>query len=264
MSTEIIAEIGINFGGSMSLAKDMINKVQASGADVVKFQLYDPHVLLRRKWFSAEDWDCICESELTRQQTEMLAQYCADIKIEFMASAFDTSRLLWLEYMDVKRHKIASRSIFDINYVNSVKRTEKPYLVSLGWLQDSMYSIDPRMVEQYEKEEEEADETVTETLTRLGRDIPNATLLYCIAKYPCTMRDLYGMPEYFGDQLASGFSDHSEGITAAQVAIARGATIVEKHFTLDKKAKGPDHAGSMDLDELVRLCKFRDAVSEMS
>lgn len=226
---EIIAEIGQNHNGDMGLAYELIAAAKAGGADVAKFQLYDARALFPREgnpWF-----DYNCRTELSQIQVEMLAQACADAGIEFMASVFDVERVAWLEAVGVRRYKIASRSIGDRALLEAVAATGKPLLVSLGFWQEP--------------------------------DFPDVSapggveFLYCVSKYPTPLEDLRLGQVDFGRY--AGFSDHSIGIVAAQVAFARSARIVEKHFTLDKDMEGPDHAGSMMPDELAKLSAFRTA-----
>lgn len=255
---EVVVEIGINHNGNMERARSMVALAAASGADVAKFQLYDPERLLKREWFSADDWKGILASELSFEQVRMLHDCCAAHHIEFMASAFDLERLRWLERLGVRRHKIASRSVFDRGYVEAVKATGKPLVISMGWLLDGEgYGVDERLLEDYREKR------------RKGWPIEgmeNETLLYCISKYPTALGDLKYFPSEFGNDgkaVFQGFSDHTAGITAACVAIARGALMVEKHFTLNKALPGPDHAGSMTPDELRALCLFRDEYQEM-
>jgi sialic acid synthase SpsE len=229
---EIIAEIGQNHNGDMALAKQLIAAAKAGGAAVAKFQVYDARALFPREgneWF-----DYNCRTELSRSDVEMLAQECARVGIEFMASVFDVERVSWLEGVGVRRYKIASRSISDRALIAACAATRRPLLVSLGMWQ--------------------------------GRDFPalsapgGADFLYCISKYPTPLSDLkLGQVDF---ARYAGFSDHTIGVEAAMAALARGARIIEKHFTLDKSMYGPDHAGSMTPSELATLCGFRDRLRE--
>ena len=240
---EIVAEIGINHGGIISLAKDMIDVAKACGADVAKFQLYSPGSLLDKENYSSSDWEVICSAELSRWSVDHLFGYCESVGIEFMASAFDLERLGWLEALDVKRHKIASRSIYDLLYVEAVQNTNKPYIVSLGMVKD----------------EPDAWREINERV--IMTDITQH-MLYCVSEYPALLHHVE-LPA-FHDNVSrgfTGFSDHTVGLTAAMIAIAKGAGLIEKHFTFDKNVNGPDHAGSMNTVELRQLCAFRDECS---
>lgn len=224
---EIIAEIGQNHNGDIGLAKQLICEAKACGADVAKFQLYDARRLFpqdNNPWFEYN-----CTTEISRQQLDELVRECERVGIEFMASVFDTERVVWLEEVGVRRYKIASRSIGDRELISALAETGKPLLVSLGmWHEEEFPIID----------------------TTAPVDF-----LYCISKYPTPLEDVHLALVDF--DLYSGFSDHTMGITAPVAALARGARIIEKHFTLDKAMYGPDHAGSMTSEELRALHHYR-------
>ena len=230
MRAKIIAEIGQNFDGSLSLAKELICAASESGADVAKFQVFDAKAL-----FSQENnpwYEYNLRNELNFGQLEELAQECINLGIEFMASAFDPLRVSWLESLGVKSHKLASRSIGDKQLSNAMLSTGKPVLVSLGMWKEKSF---PNWLKSN-----------------------NTKFLHCISEYPTPLNKVklgdINFMEY------AGFSDHTIGIEAAFIAIARGARIIEKHFTLDKNAFGPDHKGSMDPEELLAISKFARSV----
>jgi len=228
MRTEIIAEIGQNHNGDMDLAKKLIHECKRAGADVAKFQLYDARSLFPKEgneWF-----DYNCKTELSRDQIRMLAQECDRAGIEFMASVFDIERIAWLEDVGMKRYKIASRSIFENDLIGAVAATGKPMLVSLGkWGRSGLPDIKASGGVHY---------------------------LYCIAKYPPELSEVHLKKADF--DVYAGFSDHTIGTAAAIAAMARGARVIEKHFTLDKSMYGPDHTGSATPQELAQMCAFRD------
>jgi sialic acid synthase SpsE len=224
--TEIIAEIGQNHNGDMEIARELIMRAKENGADAVKFQVYDA-----KKLFCKEnnDWyDYNCKTELSKEQLFLLAQECLKNDIEFMASVFDVERVAWLEEINVKRYKIASRSIKDAGLIDTLSKTGKPLIVSLGfWNSLEFPAMGTKKID----------------------------FLYCISKYPAPLDEVkLGSVDF---KRYAGFSDHTVGITAAVAAFARGARIVEKHFTLDKEMFGPDHSGSMDLNDLRSLNQFR-------
>ncbi len=239
---EIVAEIGINHGGDINEAKIMIDAVKACGADVAKFQLYDPYKVLKESDFTSGDWKAIVDSELGFADTTVLFNHCKVVGIEFMASAFDLERLGWLEQLGVKWHKIASRSLYDNELIEAIQATGKPYIVSAGMVKsepDAWHEIFMRVISRV--------------------DGSTQHYLYCVSEYP-TLLSRIEMPR-FTDTVFSGFtgfSDHTVGLTSAMTAIVRGASLIEKHFTFDKGAVGPDHVGSMDIVELKLLCAFRD------
>jgi sialic acid synthase SpsE len=229
---EIIAEIGQNHNGDMRLAKRLIAEAKAAGASVAKFQVYGARALFPKEgneWF-----DYNCRTELTRADVEMLAQECARVGIEFMASVFDVERVDWLHRVGMRRYKIASRSVTDQPVLEACAATGRRLIVSLGmWRGEAFPDISaPGGVD----------------------------FLYCISKYPTPLADLkLGRVDF---ARYAGFSDHTIGVEAAMAALARGARIIEKHFTLDKTMYGPDHACSMTPAELATLCRFRDRLAE--
>jgi sialic acid synthase SpsE len=223
---EIIAEIGQNHNGDMDLAKELILAAKECGADVAKFQLFDAPSLFppTKPWFEYN-----CKTQLTREKLELLNDICEEANIEFMTSVFDVERVSWCEAINVKRYKVASRSIKDNDVIQAIADTGKPYIASLGmWDGNGFPSLPGNLV----------------------------GYLYCISKYPTPLEDMHFASIDFDDY--AGFSDHSIGITASCVALSRGAKTLEKHFTLDKNMHGPDHKGSMTPDELRAICDFRD------
>lgn len=230
---EIIAEIGQNHNGDLELAKRLIHAARENGADVAKFQLYDAKKLFPKE--GNEWYEYNCKTEISRDQLGVLSEECRKADIEFMASVFDVERLIWLEELGVKRHKIASRSIHDRQLLYAIGKTGKPLLVSLGmWQGEGLPVID---------------------------SLGPVQFLYCIAKYPAALTELHlGAVDF--TRTYAGFSDHSLGITASLVAFARGAQVVEKHFTLDKTMYGPDHVCSMTPDELQTLSAFRKEIGQ--
>jgi len=226
---EIIAEIGQNHNGDISLAKELIHAAKENGADVAKFQLYNAKSLFPQEgneWFEYN-----CQTEISRDQLNILVKECNKCGIEFMASPFDIERVQWLEEEQVKRYKIASRSIQDEALIRRICRTQKPIIASLGlWQENELPKIEsPKEV----------------------------SFLYCVCEYPTPLSHLNFSAVDFTNKY-NGFSDHSEGTVASKIAISRGAKIIENHFTLDKKMHGPDHAGSMTTKELKDITDFRN------
>jgi len=230
---EIIAEIGQNHNGDIDLACEMIRVAKKNGADVAKFQLYDARKLFPKEgneWF-----DYNCRTEISKIDLKRLNDECKKVKIEFMASVFDIERISWLEDINVRRHKVASRSIKEKAMIDALCQTKKDLLVSLGmWDGKQFPEIKTKARVEY---------------------------LYCISKYPTPLADVHLRNVDFNRY--AGFSDHTIGISSALAALSRGARIIEKHFTLDKNAYGPDHSGSMTPDELKTICQFRDELKEL-
>ena len=227
---KIIAEIGQNHNGNMSLAKELISAAAEAGADVAKFQIFDAKSLFaphNNPWYEYN-----LKAELSFDQISELAAECEKLKIEFMSSAFDTTRVGWLEKLGVKSHKIASRSVGDKELAKAILATKKPIIVSLGMWKD---------------------ESFPEWLIK-----EQTSFLYCISEYPTPITKLKLSKVDFSKY--AGFSDHSIGTEASFIAMARGARIIEKHFTLDKESYGPDHKGSMVPSELSQIVEFARSV----
>lgn len=211
----IIAEIGHNHMGYMRHAKLLIDEAKACGADIAKFQAYDTNKI-KKPWQSR--YFELLLSEHTKEEFKELKEYCDQVGIEFMASAFDLEHLAWLEELGVKRHKLASRSIYDKELIAAMEATGKPIIASLGKIDDRGVPV-----------------------------IKNCEYLFCIAEYPTYMK-AEDFPTVFTRY--AGFSDHTIGMYWAREAVKRGAKIIEKHFTLDKGLPGNDQKGSADPTEM--------------
>ncbi|MDD5109223.1 MAG: N-acetylneuraminate synthase family protein [Candidatus Omnitrophica bacterium] len=232
MHTTIIAEIGQNHNGDMGLAKRMISVTKECGADVAKFQLYDVDLIFNKdfEWYKEAK-----QAQLDHQQVIELKQECDRVGIEFLASIFDTTRLNWILELGIEKIKIASRSIYNKGLMAAAARSGKDMIISLGMYKGKKFpKIDTK-----------------------GK----VDFLYCIAKYPTPLKDLKFSKVDFLKY--AGFSDHTIGIEASMVAMARGARIIEKHFTLDKNMHGPDHRCSMDPDELKKIAYFSKLAEEI-
>jgi len=145
-----------------------------------------------------------------------------------MASVFDLERFEWAEEIKLKRYKIASRSVYEKKLIDAIAKTGKNIIVALGMYKEKGF---PKI----------------KTSGRID-------FLYCVSKYPTLPNDICFSTVDFNKY--SGFSDHTVGIAASLTALARGAKIIEKHFTLDKNIHGPDHKGSMDPEELSSLVNY--------
>lgn len=217
-----IIEIGHNFGKDMAMAKQLIWEAKRCGADIAKFQLYDVDKI---KQPHETHYQELKDSQLTKEQITELAEECEKADIEFFASAFDMERFIWLEEIGVKRHKIASRSIYDKELITAMEKTGKPIIASLGnWKGEGLPKI------------------------------KNAQFLYCLTRHQIEDNGVQNFPERF-DRLA-GFSDHTIGLEYAKLAIDKGARIIEKHFTFNKNLAGCDQAASMTPLELRELIDY--------
>lgn len=225
----IIAEIGINHNGSLSLAHELIRQAKQSGANIAKFQFYDPAKIFGPNGShpNEEAHRHALSVQFGFEEARRLKRWCDEEDIEFMASAFDQERFEWMEELGVKRHKIASRTVQEADFCRKILATGKETYISLGlWTGD--------------KAPFKAD---------------NARYLLCVTKYPCEYSDI-AMPVSFQSSVYSGFSDHTLGIETSLIALSRGATVIEKHFTLNKGLQGPDHVCSMTPEELLQLSRI--------
>jgi N,N'-diacetyllegionaminate synthase len=220
----VCAEAGHNHMGYMRHAKLLIEEAKACGADAVKFQFYSTD-RIKKPWQSR--YFELLLSEHTKEEAAQLKAWCDEIGIEFMASAFDIERLGWLEELGVKRHKIASRSIYEQDMIEAMEATGKPLIASLG-------KLDKRGIP----------------------DIKNADYLFCISEYPTYMTPEMFPVKFGKDEQYQGFSDHTIGMYWAREAAKRGATIIEKHFTLSRDLPGHDQKGSADPTELKDFVIF--------
>jgi len=220
----IIAEIGLNHNGNLDIAKCLVKEAKDCGADIAKFQFFDVSEYFSPdfKWYEA----CM-KARLSFEQAAEIKRFCDKTGIEFLASVFNLTGVEWAERLKMKRYKIASRTINREDIIDAACCTGKDIIVSLGmWNKKQFPKIKTK-----------------------GK----VDFLYCISKYPTMPKDLKFNEVDFSKY--AGFSDHTIGIDAASVAIARGAKIIEKHFTLSKKMYGPDHAGSMEPSELCEIVK---------
>ncbi len=231
---EIIAEIGQNHNGDIGLAKELIYSVKDSGADVAKFQLfdmnfwekiYDNNPEIKQTWQNYHQKTC-----LSNESIVSLIELCDKLNIEFMCSVFNEHFIDFVENFNVKRYKLASNSIFNKNLLNKLIQTNKELIISLGhWKKNKLPNFKSKNKISY---------------------------LYCISNYPTKFDDLNFNKIDFNKY--DGFSDHTIGLDASYIALSRGAKIIEKHITLDKKMEGPDHEGSITPNELKKLVKFKN------
>ena len=243
MSRLIIAEAGISHLGNMSLAKNLIHLAKWAGCDIWKTQLYDVDKVFPNKQVMVQgrDWyEMVKRTQLTKEQTFQLAEWCKEEEIEFLASAFDVERLGWLEEIGVRRHKIASRSITNEELFRAIGKTGKDVLVSLGMWSGATTSL-----------------KAAPYMYNTGKTF----YLYCISKYPTPLSETKLLDVNF--RRYSGFSDHTIGTEAAIVALARGAQIIEKHFVTSRQVASPDTICSATPEEMKRLVDFARKLEEM-
>ncbi len=224
---QIIAEIGINYNGNFNLIEELIRTAKNSGADFAKFQIYSSMGV-----FGDESRK---HNEISFDQMKQIKDICDAYDIKFLASVFDEERFEWYKTLKNVRHiKLASRTVAkDLTLCdNIINNSGMTVFASLGMLQDPW--------EKYRHE--------TDCFSR-----SNVKYFNCISKYPTDLKTLQAAEYIEYDRKIVGLSDHSYGIANCLREISYGATVIEKHFTLDKTMVGNDHIGSMTPTELKLL-----------
>jgi len=236
----VIAEAGSNFNQSMDAARRLIDVAVEAEADAIKFQLFRADILYPSK---TGLYDLFKSIELNPDWIPQLMDYANKSGIHFTASAFDSASINVLEAVGVPFHKIASSETSKLSMVHSIASTGKPVCISTGM----------------------CDIIDVEEAVYVCRDVGNSRviLMQCGTMYPLpnelvNLRVLKSFAERFGGVL--GFSDHTLGTAAAAAAVGMGATVFEKHFTLDRNSEGPDHSYALEPEELkVYVQTVRDA-----
>lgn len=243
----IIAEAGVNHNGNMQTAKKLIDKAKQAGADAIKFQTYltenlvsksSPKAKYQVKRTSKKEsqYKMLKELELNKKQTKELASYAKKKKIIFLSTPYDFESADLLSSLKVPAFKIASCDITNIPLLRHVAKKKKPIILSTGM--STMHEII---------------KAVNEIQKRGNNKI---ALLQCTTDYPANPKEInlhaiLTLQKNFA--LPIGYSDHTTGPTAALVAVSLGSTVIEKHFTLDRNMKGPDHFASSEPEELKLL-----------
>lgn len=248
----IIAEAGVNHNGDLHLAKELIRVAAEAGADYVKFQTFSADKLVTRMAKQAEyqrqnlqsgendsQYNMLKKLELSYENHRELIKTCKYYGIEFLSTAFDNDSLRFL-IQDLKLDyiKIPSGELTNYPFLRLSATLGKPVILSTGM--GTMAEIL---------------EAVT-VLTRFGVEKSNIYVLHCTTEYPAlvsevNLRAMDSIAEETGCKV--GYSDHTLGIDVAVAAAARGASVIEKHFTLDRTLPGPDHPASLEPDELKRM-----------
>src|SRR5882672_5084743 len=207
MMIEIICEVGISHGGSLSIALEMVDIAKERGADIVKFQTFTAENTLKK---NDPDYNTIKELELSRGSFKLISKHCRDIGIEFMSTPDHLDDLKFLvEEIGVKRIKIGSADLTNQPLLDAAYRTGKPVILSTG-----MATLDE----------------IKQALPHDGGFV-SVTLLHCVSLYPTQFEEtnLSAIKELAGVGYPVGFSDHTVGAMAASLAVALGATVIEKH-----------------------------------
>jgi len=254
--TLIIAEAGVNHNGNLKIAKKLIDAAKKCGADYVKFQTFDPNLITtpqsdlapyqkKIKLGETKQIKMLQKLSLTNDNFQELYLYCKKKKIKFLSSPFDIESINFLKNrIKMDFYKVPSGEINNYPYLKFLGKLNKKILLSTGMskLKEINFAL--------------------RTLVNSGTKRNNITIMHCISDYPTNIKDVNLK---FIETLKKisknvGFSDHTMGNLPAILAVALEVKIIEKHFTLNKKMKGPDHAMSLDINEFKTFVKkIRDA-----
>lgn len=247
MKVYIIAEAGVNHNGSIELAKVMVDKAKEAGVDCIKFQTFISENIVSKNASKAEyqkqqnnssesQLEMLQKLELSFNDFIELKEYCKLKGIEFLSTAFDLESIDFLSGLSMNSWKIPSGEITNLPYLIKIAKLKKPVILSTG-----MCTM----------------EDISAAITALKENgSGEITVLHCTTEYPTPYKDvnlnaIYTIKKEFDVQI--GYSDHTKGIEIPIAAVAMGATVIEKHFTLDRNMDGPDHKASLEPDELKAM-----------
>lgn len=245
----IIAEAGVNHNGDIDMAKRLIDVAKSSGADYVKFQTFKADKLVSHTAKKADyqvintkeegsQLDMLKKLELSRDDHHVLIDYCNKLGIKFLSTAFDPESLLFLHSLNLDLWKIPSGEITNRPYLEAIGSFNKKTVLSTG-----MCTL-------------EEINNALEVLYNAGCDKQNITVLHCTTNYPTpleevNLRAMLTIGSTF--DISIGYSDHTMGIEVPTAAVALGAKVIEKHFTLDRSLPGPDQLASLEPRELKAM-----------
>jgi len=249
MKTFIIAEAGVNHNGSIELAKKLIDVAADAGSDAVKFQTFKAERLVcksaakadyQKKTTDADEsqFDMLKRLELNEDAHKELMGYCRDKGIIFLSTPFDLESIDMLGSLGIEIFKIPSGEITNLPYLRKIGRLKKKIMLSTGMADIGEIG------------------NAINVLTEYGTRKDDITVLHCNTEYPTFFEDvnllaMLTIRDVF--KVNVGYSDHTPGIEAPVAAVALGASVIEKHFTIDKNMKGPDHKASLEPDELKAM-----------
>jgi N,N'-diacetyllegionaminate synthase len=244
--TLIIAEVGVNHNGDLKIAKELIKEAAIAGADAVKFQSFNTDSLVTEHAPKAEyqitsdedndsNYQMLKKLELSRDDHAILINECKIHNIEFFSTAFDIENLEFLLQLNMNRIKIPSGEITNLPFLKYISSINMPVILSTGMadLNEIEGAVDILLCNKLSKS--------------------NLSILHCTSQYPApfdevNLRAIPTLKSKFGIEV--GYSDHTLGIEASIAAVALGATIIEKHITLDSNLPGPDHKASIEPNSL--------------
>lgn len=225
-----IAELGINHGGNVGLAQDMIISAKAAGADIAKFQMYDPIKILGKDSPHLEE---ATQAQFTHDQHKQLKIFCGYAGIEYCCSVFHAEDVPFFEEIGMQRYKIASRSTKEIALLEAIRRTGKPVIASNG--------LDKELIQ----------------LKAIFQPESNLSVLECICKYPTTSSQMALNIDYIDfDKPNSGLSSHCLSIVPSLTAIMYGAEIIEHHVRFDWQRVGCDMGSSITFEQFKQMTEI--------
>lgn len=249
MKTIIIAEAGVNHNGDLELAKRLITAAKMAGADIVKFQTFKATNLVTKAASKAAyqavatgsdetQFEMVKKLELSKSDHEILIEECRRQGIEFFSTAFDAASFDMLYELGIRQVKIPSGELTNLPLLRYITRLGLPVLLSTGMA--NLGEI----------------EAAISVIEEAGTPRSLITVLHCTTEYPTPMTDvnlmaMLSMKSALGVQV--GYSDHTAGIEIPVAAVALGAKVIEKHFTLDRNLPGPDHQASLEPQELKAM-----------
>ena len=248
----IIAEAGVNHNGSLDNAFKLIDAAVDAGVDYVKFQTFKSENLVSKSAKKADyqiqntgnstdsQYEMLKKLELSHENHELLIDYCKQKNIQFFSTAFDLDSLKYLKEIGLDLVKIPSGEITNLPYLRKAAQLFNKVILSTGMctMEDIEAAINIFLAENISKN--------------------NITILHCNTEYPTPMNDvnlkaMLSIQKEFGTDI--GYSDHTLGIEVPVAAVALGASVIEKHFTLDNTMEGPDHAASLEPQQLKEMVK---------
>lgn len=247
--TLVIAEAGVNHNGDLDLAFRLAECAAEAGADVVKFQSFDAKQLATASAAKASyqkeltdevesQRDMLQRLQLSREDHLRLIDYCNRIGIEFLSTAFDAVSIDLLSFLKIQRWKIPSGEITNLPYLRKIGCFKQPVILSTGMA--NLGEI----------------EAAIDVLEEAGTNRNQITVLHCTTEYPAPLDEvnLRAMQTiYQSFEVAVGYSDHTDGIAVPIAAVAIGATVIEKHITLDRAMEGPDHRASLEPNQFAAM-----------
>ena len=247
--TTVIAEAGVNHNGDLHLAKKLVDAAVDAGADVVKFQTfqasqlatqYAQQAVYQKKSLdkSESQLQMLKRFELQPQDYSVLTDYCQQRNIEFLSTAFDIESIDLITSLKLKRLKVPSGEITNLPYLRHIASKGKPVILSSGM--SNLSDIESALM----------------ALENSGLSRGQITVLHCTTEYPAppdevNLRAMNTIAHAFGIKV--GYSDHTVGINVPVAAVAMGASVIEKHLTLDRNMKGPDHKASLEPDQFSSM-----------